>query len=201
MSDYDLSNLRVLLVEKHMHMRRIIRDILQELGIRDVRDTADIKSAFAIFCEDPPDLVITDWAPGLDGIRLVRRIRRDLDSPDPYASIIVVTAHTEMKRVLTARDAGMTEFLAKPLSAKLLYYRIRSIVERQRLFVRANDFFGPDRRRRRVAFKGSDRRAHRNVSGVERRKQQIPFTGQERRQGFPGYVPQDHRGDGRSGVH
>ena len=197
MADYDLSGLSVLVVERHAYMRRIIRDILHELGVRDIRDAHDINAAFEVFCDDPTDLVLTDWSPGLDGIKLVGRLRRDPECPDPYVAIVVVTAHTELNRVCQARDAGMTEFLAKPISAKLLYFRIRSVIERQRVFIRASSFFGPDRRRRRDEFQGADRRAHTNTSGTDRRTGQIPFDGPERRQGYPGYVPPDRRGDGR----
>jgi len=64
-----------------------------------------------------------------------------------------------MNRVVEARDAGVHEFLAKPLSAKGLYSRIRSIIERPRPFVRAGQYFGPDRRRRdNPSYMGGERR-------------------------------------------
>ena len=56
--------------------------------------------------------------------------------------------HTEAHRITYARDIGATEFLCKPISAKSLYSRIISIIENERQFVRSEDFFGPDRRRR-----------------------------------------------------
>lgn len=198
MADYDLSSLTVLVVEKHVYMRRILRDILHELGISNIREAESADAAFDMFVEDPVDLVLTDWSPRVDGLNLVQRLRLDPESLDPYVAIVVLTAHTEVTRVCEARDAGMTEFLAKPISAKLLYYRIRSIIERQRMFVRADDFFGPDRRRRRADFNGADRRAHRNVSGQDRRQRQVPHGGPERRQGYPGYTSQDNRNNGRS---
>jgi DNA-binding response OmpR family regulator len=191
--DYDISGLNVLLVEKHAYMRRIVHDILRTFGISAVREAATVEAAFEMFNERLPDLVLTDWSPGLDGLFLMRRIRTDIESMDPYAPIIVITANTEIRHVVAARDAGMTEFLAKPLTARLLYLRIKSIIERQRVFIRAHDFFGPDRRRRRADFNGQDRRAHRNVAGTDRRQRQIPFAGPERRQGYPGYVPPDRR--------
>jgi DNA-binding response OmpR family regulator len=62
--------------------------------------------------------------------------------------IIMITGHTEKYRVEEARDAGVTEFLAKPITAHNLFARIAEIVERPRAFVRCTDYFGPDRRRR-----------------------------------------------------
>lgn len=70
----------------------------------------------------------------------------------------MLTGHTEMHRVIEARDAGVHEFLAKPISAKGLYSRVKSIIERPRPFIRAGLYFGPDRRRRQIDWKGSERR-------------------------------------------
>lgn len=198
MVSYNLGNIHVLLVEKHVYMRKIIRDILGELGVKRVREASTVEEAFVHFKEEPSDLVLTDWSPSLDGVKMIRAVRRSPDSPDPYVPIIVVTAHTEMRHVCEARDAGMTEFLAKPISAKILYYRIKAVIERYRLFIRAKDYFGPDRRRRRVDIKGPDRRNHTNKTGQDRRVRQEPHAGGERRQGYPGYQPQDLRDGPRS---
>lgn len=198
MADYDISGLNVLIVEKHAYMRRIIRDILKTFGIKSIREANSVEAALTMLAEQPADLMLTDWSPGLNGLELVRRIRTDIVTPDPYLAIIVVTAHTEARNVIMARDAGMTEFLAKPITAKFLYTRIRSIIEHQRVFVRSHDFFGPDRRRRRADYGGPDRRQHRNLSGVDRRVSQLPYSGPEKRQGYPGYQPPNLRGGDRS---
>jgi len=59
----------------------------------------------------------------------------------------MVTGHTEKSRVMAARDAGVTEFLAKPISAKALYQRIVNVVANPRPFIKTKSYFGPDRRR------------------------------------------------------
>jgi two-component system chemotaxis response regulator CheY len=64
--------------------------------------------------------------------------------------IIMITGHTEKQRVEAARDVGVTEFLAKPITAHNLFARIAEIVERPRAFVRCDSYFGPDRRRRQI---------------------------------------------------
>jgi DNA-binding response OmpR family regulator len=61
----------------------------------------------------------------------------------------MVTGHTERQRVEAARDAGVTEFLAKPITSQNILLRIAEIVDRPRPFVRCDGYFGPDRRRRR----------------------------------------------------
>ena len=190
---YNLTKLNVLLVEQHTNMRLLVKRVLNGLGVTDIRDTNDIRKAWAMLKEEPADLVLTDWTPRLDGMALLRAIRSAKDSPDPYVPVMVVTANTEIKYVVTARDNGMTEFLAKPISAKLIYSRIRSMIEKKRLFVRNRTFFGPDRRRRRLDFDGPDRRSHENIQGTERRRKSTPFPGAERRQGYPGFKAPDRR--------
>src|SRR6185436_8595600 len=64
-----------------------------------------------------------------------------------YVPIIMLTGHSEKKRVTAARDAGITEFLAKPISAKGLYERIVNVVASPRPFIKTKTYFGPDRRR------------------------------------------------------
>src|SRR5205814_7236960 len=92
--------------------------------------------------------VITDWAmPIFDGLELTQMIRQPGANNNPYVPIIMLTGHSEKKRVIAARDAGVTEFLAKPISAKGLYQRILNVVANPRPFIRTRTYFGPDRRR------------------------------------------------------
>jgi two-component system chemotaxis response regulator CheY len=71
----------------------------------------------------------------------------------------MLTGHTERTRVMKARDAGITEFLAKPISAKGLYQRVFSVVAHPRPFIRTACYFGPERRRTANAkYVGPERR-------------------------------------------
>jgi CheY-like chemotaxis protein len=102
-----------------------------------------------------PDIVITDWAmPIFDGHELTQMIRQPDGNVNPCVPIIMLTCHSEKKRVVTARDAGITEFLAKPISAKSLYQRILNVVANPRSFVKTRSYFGPDRRRNGNAPRG-----------------------------------------------
>lgn len=193
MADYNLGNLSVVVVESHSHMRRLLKDVLHQLGIKDIHEAANTVDGLQLFKETNTDLILTDWSPEINGINFLNKIRRGKDTPNPYVPVIIVTAFTEALRVYKARDASMTEFLAKPITAKRLYYRIRSVIENQRHFIRSLEFFGPDRRRRRLEFQGGDRRRHANVKGPDRRVRQISFSETERRQGFPGFTPAESR--------
>ncbi len=70
----------------------------------------------------------------------------------------MTTAYSEIQRVVEARDAGITEFVAKPLSAKTLMARITAIIEHPRPFIRSTRYFGPNRRRRTSDYTGPERR-------------------------------------------
>jgi DNA-binding response OmpR family regulator len=87
-------------------------------------------------------------------------IRQPGANANPYVPIIMLTGHSEKKRVVAARDAGVTEFLAKPISAKSLYHRVLNVVANPRQFIKTKNYFGPDRRRSTSA----------NYVGPERRK-------------------------------
>lgn len=145
---YDFERLSVLVVDDNKHMRNLVKSILHALGIKNVREAADAPEAFKELQRFSADLVITDWhMEPLDGLDFVRLVRTAKDSPNPYIPMIMLTGHTEMIRVVEARDAGVNEFLAKPISARGLYARMVSIIEHPRPYIRTKTYFGPDRRR------------------------------------------------------
>ena len=160
MTDYNLARLNFLIVDDNAHMCALVKNILNALGVKNVTLASDGADAFKELRHFNADIIICDWnMEPLDGLDFTRMVRTASDSPNPYVPIIMLTGHTEMNRVAEARDAGINEFLAKPISAKALYSRIRIIVERPRPFVRAGSYFGPDRRRRaNPAYMGGERR-------------------------------------------
>lgn len=121
-------------------------------------------------------------------------------TPNPYLPIVVVTAYTELQHVTRARDCGVNEYLAKPVSAKSIYARICSLVDNVRPFIRCAGFFGPDRRRRRIEHGNHERRAHANTKSANRRMKDVITGLRERRQGRPGYKAPERRERNRLGV-
>ena len=130
---YNLEHLQVQLIEDNRNMRALVKAMLTALGMRSVRDYADGQQALDAIEGFTPDLIITDWmmAP-VDGLEFTKFIRTDIDSPDIFTPIILMTGHTEQWRIVTARDAGVNELLAKPISAKTLYDRILAVIEKPR---------------------------------------------------------------------
>ncbi len=138
----------------------LLKSLLNTYGFEQVSTARNGDEGFEVFCKESPDLVITDWMmkPG-DGISLARRMRNDPISPNQFVPVILMTGFSEQRRVMQARDAGITEFLVKPFNARDLYRRIAQIIERPRQFVRSEDFFGPDRRRKKdTDYAGQNRR-------------------------------------------
>ncbi len=144
----DFNRLRFLVIEDNAHMRRILRTLLHGFGTREVYEAEDGATGLEAFTHHVPDIVITDWVmPVFDGLELTQMIRQPGANGNPYVPIVMLTGHSEKKRVMDARDAGVTEFLAKPISAKGLYQRILNVVVKPRPFIRTQTYFGPDRRR------------------------------------------------------
>jgi two-component system, chemotaxis family, chemotaxis protein CheY len=166
MVDGRLQRMTVLICDDNQNMRELLRAILQALGVVHIIDGREGDHAIQKLRDFNIDLVITDWAmEPKDGLDLTRWIRNDPDSPDQFMPVIMVTGHTEMDRITKARDAGVTEFIAKPVSARSLYQRLCSIIQNPRPFVRTKDYFGPDRRRKSEPFTGPDRRQGASTAG------------------------------------
>ena len=160
MIDIDFKRLRLLIVDDKAHTLRLLRTVLRGFGVSSINEAEDGAKALESFALHLPDIVITDLVmPNLDGLKLIRAIRQPGASANPYVPIIVVSGHSENKRVVAARDAGANEFLAKPISAKELYDRIVSVVANSRPFIKTNTYFGPDRHRKvRPNYIGPERR-------------------------------------------
>ncbi len=166
---YQLHRISILVVEDNQPMLEIAKSLLLTFGVGHVIAASNGEIGYKRFCEYNPDIVIADWMmKPMDGISFTRMIRNDPTSPNAYVPIILMTGFSERRRVLQARDAGVTEFLVKPFNARDLYKRIAQVIERPRQFVRSDSFFGPDRRRSRDAgisnYSGPFRRELDNTS-------------------------------------
>lgn len=161
MAKIAFEELRFVVVDDNTHMRRIVRTLLRAFGSREIYEAEDGASGLEAVEAYSPDILLTDIKmPIFDGIELTRMIRNPEGCKHPFLPIIVLTAYSEKKHVVAARDAGATEFLCKPVSAMALYRRIQNIIENPRPFIRSKGYFGPDRRRLDAP----------NYSGEERRK-------------------------------
>ncbi len=149
-------------------MRHIIGAVLRAYGFSQIKDCDNGAMALRALPHFRPDVIVTDFAmPEVDGIEFTLNVRA-MDGPMRFIPIIMVSGHAHAKLVFAARDAGVNEFLAKPVTGRNLADRIRRIIEEERVFVNAEDYKGPDRRRGQASdYKGPWRR----VEDAEREKE------------------------------
>ncbi len=152
--------IQVVVADPNKHMRYLLAELLRQTGLRSIREASDGAEALEMLQDRPTDLLFTEYQmEPVDGLALTREIRNAEDSPNPFLPIVMVTAYTAKPVVTAARNAGVTEFMAKPFTAQVLQSRLKAIIYKARPFVRTKVFFGPDRRRRwDYEFQGPDRR-------------------------------------------
>ncbi|MFN3078006.1 MAG: response regulator, partial [Alphaproteobacteria bacterium] len=145
---YSLDNLRFLVIDPSRHMQHLIMTVLRAFGAREFETASDGLIARSKLEVHRPDIIITELAlPRMDGLELTRMVRSATCSSNPFVPIIMCTSHTEISNVVAARESGVTEFLAKPISAGSLYKRIYITIDNPREFLRIPGYVGPDRRR------------------------------------------------------
>lgn len=169
MNNIDLSRVSVLVVEDSQFIRSLIVNCLRVLGVGSVKSVDDGSQAIKFIqqvADDPMkagmmsiDMVISDWEMSpVNGMILLRWVRRHKDSPDRFIPFIMLTGYSEPKRVHDARAMGVNEFMSKPFTVHALADKIFSVINKPRQFVHTAAYFGPDRRRQSVPMKGEDRR-------------------------------------------
>ena len=158
--DTGFKALNIMIVDDNVHMRQLVRTVLLALGVENFCDCDNAIDAFKELKSFPADFLIVDWLMSpVDGIELVRKIRTDKISPNPYVPIIMMTGHSSLDNVWEARDVGVNEFVVKPISAKSLLLKVIEVIERPRLFVKSTVYFGPDRRRTNIPVAEDRRKA------------------------------------------
>ncbi len=160
---YRLGKLQVLVADGNHRSARLVHNVLQSFGIKSIETASTAEDVLESMRKRRTDLLITEQVlEPTDGKELVRTLRsskgdRRLRHDIP---IIMLTAHSGRNDVKTARDAGITEFVAKPFSAATLASRLIEIIDNPRAFVETNTYAGPSRRRKQAQPPGEvDRRA------------------------------------------
>ena len=144
----DLSQISVLLVEDSSPINKMLCDILERLGVKNIDSSKDGQAAFDVFCKKRHDITIIDWMmEPVDGMELTQLIRRHSKSPNKLVPIIMLTGYNSFKRVKQARDTGVTEYLVKPFTVQEIADRISYVINNPRDFIHCKTYFGPDRRR------------------------------------------------------
>jgi two-component system, chemotaxis family, chemotaxis protein CheY len=166
---FDLGGFNILLADDYDFMQNLVEAMLKEFGIGSIltgRDGMEARDFLTLSLAaqqstdlNSVDILLTDWMmPGGSGLDLIRWIRNHKKDEIRFLPIILITAFASQDVIIAARDAGANEALVKPVSGELLASRILNVINHPRPFIKASDFFGPDRRRRDKKFAGEDRR-------------------------------------------
>ncbi len=158
MAVYDLSRIRILIVEDNRFVRNVFRDTLAHFRVGHVEVASNgaeavemlkVPGGQAIPGLPTADIVISDlvMAP-IDGLLLLRWVRSSKDSPNRFMPFIMLSGAADVGYVAQARDLGTTEFLAKPFAIEAVYRHLLEIIDYPRPFITSREYFGPDRRRR-----------------------------------------------------
>lgn len=142
------ANVAVGIADPDKHVAQLVRNLMSTLGSNKTFIVRDGQEMVDLVREERIDMVITEWDMNrMSGIELTRYLRRSLDSPNRMMPIIMLTSRNDSSEIRTARDAGISEYLTKPFSAKTLMDRVYAVVEDPRALILSQNFVGPDRRR------------------------------------------------------
>jgi two-component system chemotaxis response regulator CheY len=122
-------NMKILVVDDFSTMRRIIKNILREIGYNTVEEADDGTTALEKLRASRFDFVVTDWnMPNMPGIELLKAIRSDAALKD--TPVLMVTAEAAKENIVTAVQAGVNNYIVKPFTAAALKERIDLILQK-----------------------------------------------------------------------
>ncbi len=120
-------SMRVLIVDDYKTMLRIIRNLLRQLGFENVEEATDGSAALHKLREAPYGLVISDWnMEPMTGLQLLREVRAD--SQLKALPFIMITAESKKENVVTAKEAGVSNYIVKPFNAATLKSKIEAVI-------------------------------------------------------------------------
>ncbi|RMV73785.1 Response regulator receiver [Pseudomonas caricapapayae] len=122
-------NMKILIVDDFSTMRRIIKNLLRDLGFTNTSEADDGLTALPMLQSGAFDFLVTDWnMPGMSGIDLLREVRKD----DRLKSlpVLMVTAEAKREQIIEAAQAGVNGYVVKPFTAQALKEKIEKIFER-----------------------------------------------------------------------
>ncbi|QTH63780.1 chemotaxis response regulator CheY [Psychrosphaera ytuae] len=122
-------NMKILVVDDFSTMRRIIKNLLRDLGFTNVSEADDGSTALPMLQNGDFDFVVTDWnMPGMQGIDLLREIRKD--EKLKHMPVMMVTAEAKKEQIVAAAQAGVNGYIVKPFTAATLKGKLDKIFER-----------------------------------------------------------------------
>ncbi|RME68700.1 MAG: response regulator [Nitrospirae bacterium] len=122
---------KILIVDDFGTMRKILRNVLQQLGFKNIEEAENGAQALEKLRADRFDLLITDWnMPEMDGLELLKNIRADANLKG--LPVMMVTAEAEKDKVIEAIKAGVNNYIVKPFTAETMKQKLDQIAERMK---------------------------------------------------------------------
>ena len=122
-------NMKILVVDDFSTMRRIIKNLLKDLGFANIQEADDGSTALPMLQQGDFDFVVTDWnMPGMQGIDLLRAIRADANLK--HIPVLMVTAEAKKEQIVAAAQAGVNGYVIKPFTAATLKEKLAKSFER-----------------------------------------------------------------------
>jgi two-component system chemotaxis response regulator CheY len=119
-------DINILIVDDFSTMRRIIRNLLRDLGFNNTSEADDGKTALPMLKSGRFDFLVTDWSmPGMDGLTLLRTVRADEELS--HMPVLMVTAEAKREQIVIAAEAGVNGYVVKPFTAATLKDKIEKI--------------------------------------------------------------------------
>ena len=123
------TDMKFLIVDDFSTMRRIVKNLLNDLGFMNTAEAEDGHSALALLRAQPFDFVVTDWnMPGMTGIELLRAIRADAKLAK--LPVLMVTAEAKREQIVEAAQSGVNGYIIKPFTADTLKDKLTKVFER-----------------------------------------------------------------------
>lgn len=155
----DFETKKILLVDDDVYLGMIIKTVLDILDVGSITFVKSVKEGVKLFSQKSFDCVFVDCLKqDGEGFRLLEAIRGGRDEEKKRTPVILCTAFTEQGNIFRARDLGVTEILAKPVSPEQILEKLMSALFKERDFIRVEGYIGPDRRRRRGDWDGQEDR-------------------------------------------
>ncbi len=145
----DLKKMKVLVVDPNAFMRGVVADSLRRLMVTNIMAAASAVEAFTVGRAFKPDVIFAEWDAGrMSGLGFTRAVRRNTTGVSRETPIILLAGVIDHDQLMSARQAGINEFLLKPVSAQGVLSRIEEVVLRPRKFIDSRNYVGPCRRRK-----------------------------------------------------
>ncbi|MFW1060805.1 chemotaxis response regulator CheY [Vibrio parahaemolyticus] len=121
--------MKILIVDDFSTMRRIVKNLLRDLGFNNTQEADDGLTALPMLEKGDFDFVVTDWnMPGMQGIDLLKHIRADAELK--HLPVLMITAEAKREQIIEAAQAGVNGYIVKPFTAATLKEKLEKIFER-----------------------------------------------------------------------